>query len=142
MEFKDRLRSIRLSAGYKQKEFGKILGVSQQVISDLERGVSNPSNTLLRCLEYRYGDKEIGLDQAKQPLGSTISHEPEAYYPPEEEYLTFVRSLCVLFKDKDMARSAIKNLIYIEKLDGDKYDEILEKIFGAYVNLNHKKARD
>lgn len=61
-EFRDNIKNLRKTLGYTQIEFGKIIGVSQQVLSDLENGKSNPSKTLVKYLEYRFGDKMGGLD--------------------------------------------------------------------------------
>lgn len=56
MKFSDILKSIRKSICLNQSEFGKVVGLTQQAISELEKGKNKPSNTLLKFMEYRYGD--------------------------------------------------------------------------------------
>lgn len=44
--FKNRLREIRQEKNLTQEELGKLLGVSRQTISSIEKGQYNPSSKL------------------------------------------------------------------------------------------------
>ena len=46
MELINNLADFRKKAGYNQAEFGKLVGVSRQTISLIERGDYNPSVTV------------------------------------------------------------------------------------------------
>jgi len=141
----ENLETLRVRDGIKKKKLNEKIGVGNAFRKDTRRpskgtllAICQEFNVTMAWFSVRHGKNSPKSDEDAPE--STILHEPRAYYHPEEEQSTSVRSLCVLFQDKDRAQAAINDLIYIEKLDADKYDEILEKIFGAYVNLNHKKA--
>lgn len=55
-----RLAEIRREKKYKQTELAEILNVSQQVISNIERGVTMPDIELLKLIADIYN---ISLDQ-------------------------------------------------------------------------------
>lgn len=46
MSIKNRLKEYRAKVGLNQSEFGKLVGVSRQTISQIERGDYSPSVTL------------------------------------------------------------------------------------------------
>lgn len=53
MSIGKRIKRLRTEAGLLQSEFGKIAGVSAQVISNIERGYTRPSTELVnRCAKY------------------------------------------------------------------------------------------
>jgi transcriptional regulator with XRE-family HTH domain len=48
-----RIKSLRSESGLRQSELGKAVGVSSQVISNIERGYTRPSTELVnRCAKY------------------------------------------------------------------------------------------
>ncbi len=48
-----RIKELRTEAGLLQSEFGRIVGVSAQVISNIERGYTKPSTELVnQCAKY------------------------------------------------------------------------------------------
>lgn len=52
MEFQDKIKEIRTHLDISQDEFGKLLGLSQKIISDYEKGRRRPSyNTLVALTE-------------------------------------------------------------------------------------------
>lgn len=52
---KDRIRQVREELGASQKEFADKLNVSREAVAQWERGVKNPSATVLRLIEKEYG---------------------------------------------------------------------------------------
>lgn len=58
MEFSDTVREIRLRLGETQAEFGKRIGRSLNYVSELERGVREPSETVRHLIEYMTPDEE------------------------------------------------------------------------------------
>jgi len=58
MEFKIQFKKLRKCLNLKQLEFGKIIGHTQRGISELENGKRSPSKTLIKLLEYLYGNIE------------------------------------------------------------------------------------
>jgi len=56
MEFKILLKRLRKHIGLNQTQFGNIIGKDQKDVSELERGKRGPTKTLVKYLEYRYGN--------------------------------------------------------------------------------------
>ena len=53
MTISKRIKSLRSESGLRQSELGKAVGVSSQVISNIERGYTRPSTELVnRCAKY------------------------------------------------------------------------------------------
>ncbi len=104
MNFSKKLKNLRNSISCNQFEFGKMLGLSQQGVSDLENGKKKPSKTLLAYLEYRYNDifgkESIGIGSEKN-LSATISTND--------------------FIDGPRADRIIKNLSKLEQIDERGY---------------------
>lgn len=69
MEFKDRLRELRISRGYSQRELGKKLGMTNSAISMYERGEREPDYETLEAIadcfnvnmNYLLGRDDISL---------------------------------------------------------------------------------
>ena len=57
MELRNNLADFRKKAGYKQADLGKLVGVSRQTISLIERGDYNPSVTVALTIA-----KVLGVD--------------------------------------------------------------------------------
>lgn len=57
MEFSETVRDLRLSLGETQAEFGKRIGRSLNYVSELERGVRQPSETVRSLVEFMIPDK-------------------------------------------------------------------------------------
>ena len=55
MPLYNRLKEFRAKAGYNQQEMGRLIGVSRQTISLIERGDYSPSVTLARRLAQVLG---------------------------------------------------------------------------------------
>ena len=106
MDFKEKFKSLRISMGLSQMKFGEIFGLSQRVISDLERGTSKPSKTLIKYFEFRYGEN---MGPLSLPIAS-----PEVPYDAK--------------KDLNEGLNALR-IKYIEVLEENRYIKIeLDKI--------------
>ena len=70
MEIGKRFKIIRKSMGLNQTDFGKIFGLKYQTISDIERGIKEPSKTSVEYAKFRFGEN-FGLHQSGIPPGSS-----------------------------------------------------------------------
>lgn len=77
MEFKDRLRELRLQRGYSQIELGKRLGLSNSTISMYERGERNPDFETLDLIAD-YFNVDVSYLLGKE-LGSMYYLDPKLY---------------------------------------------------------------
>lgn len=98
MEFKDRLKELRLQRGYSQVELGKRLGLSNSTISMYERGERNPDfETLDLIADFFNVDVSYLLGRE---IGSMYYLDPRLYdiamRLSEDEEL-----LCLIEKTKD-----------------------------------------
>ena len=65
---KDRIKAVRLALKLSQREFGERLGVSRDVISNLEYGRVQPKELLLRHICALYGVNETWLLRGEGPM--------------------------------------------------------------------------
>ncbi|HIT54368.1 MAG TPA: helix-turn-helix transcriptional regulator [Candidatus Fimivicinus intestinavium] len=74
---KDRIKAVRLALKLSQREFGERLGVSRDVISNLEYGRVQPKELLLRHICELYGVREEWLLHGEGPMfiGDPSSHQ-------------------------------------------------------------------
>lgn len=70
----ERLLKLRKSLNLSQKEFGDKLGISQNHVSQIEKGTREPSEQLIKCLCYCFNLSEIWIK----------NEEGEMFIPPEE----------------------------------------------------------
>ena len=79
MNIQKRIKSLRAESGLHQSELGKAVGVSAQVISNIERGYTRPSTELVnRCAKYfgvpadyllgRTTEKYSTIEQKEAPI--------------------------------------------------------------------------
>jgi len=98
----ERIKKIRKQKGFSQTELGERIGVSQQVITNYERGMREPNiKTLLKIagaldvsLEALIGKKTIKPDdQTSRTLKNCF--EQVKQLPPEKQkaFITFVDAL-------------------------------------------------
>lgn len=59
---KDRLRTVRKHLNLSMADFGKSIGVSYDVISNLELGRTSPSESMLRLICFTHGVNRYYLD--------------------------------------------------------------------------------
>lgn len=98
MEFKDRLKELRLQRGYSQIELGKKLGLSNSTISMYERGERNPDFETLDLIADFF-NVDVSYLLGKE-VGSMYYLDPQLYdiaiRLSEDEEL-----LCLIEKTKD-----------------------------------------
>ena len=77
MEFKDRLKELRLQKGYSQVELGKNLGLSNSTISMYERGERQPDFETLDLIAD-YFNVDVSYLLGKE-IGSMYYLDPKLY---------------------------------------------------------------
>lgn len=80
----ERVKFVRKSKNLTQKVFGERLGISQTHISKIEKGIENPSETLLRFISYMYSVDykwlKTGAGTPKLETGSDAKGSINRYY--------------------------------------------------------------
>lgn len=115
---KDRIKAIRTAFKLSQREFGERLGVSRDVISNLEYGRVQPRELLLKHICKLYGVNEEWMLRGE---GEMFAGDP----PPDqraEEALRIFKSLRPEFQD--YALEQIRNLVKLQG-NGKAGDETL-----------------
>jgi transcriptional regulator with XRE-family HTH domain len=116
MEINKKIKLLRKDLGLSQTEFGKIVGLSQNVISDIERGRANPSKTLVAYLKYRYGYIFSDLKDIEE--AREIAASGKQRYCLES----------TLFQQKELARDVNYELLKLERLHPDALIEVKDFI--------------
>lgn len=101
-EIGNRMRSLRKLVAPNQAIFAKSLGISANFVSDLERGITGPSMTLLLLIELRYAITPEQILTGKGFCLNKVIHQP--------------------FNDKGPAKPSIKELPAPYKLDNQIND--------------------
>ena len=109
---KDRIKAIRIALKLSQREFGERLGVSRDVISNLEYGRVQPKELLLRHICELYGGNEEWLFHGEGRMFAGDS------YPDQraEEALRIFKSLRPVFQD--YALEQIRSLVKLQENSG------------------------
>lgn len=77
MTISKRIKSLRTESGLHQSELGKAVGVSAQVISNIERGYTKPSTELVnRCAKYFGVPADYLLGRTTSKYSTTEQKEP------------------------------------------------------------------
>lgn len=71
------LRAARVNKGYNQKEAAKLIGVSENVISNWERYVSFPNVRHIKRIEEVYGVSYNDIDFLPKDNGLTVTEKSE-----------------------------------------------------------------
>lgn len=71
--FPDSLKEIRLALGKSQQEFGRLLRMSRRQISELERGVANPTYETIMLIGRLFGFR---LAFVSVPFDDTLAAGP------------------------------------------------------------------
>lgn len=61
MNANERMKEFRLHLKLSQSDFGKVIGLEQGSVSDLERGRANVSDTIQKLLAQKYGVRKNWL---------------------------------------------------------------------------------
>lgn len=104
-----RIKSVRETLHLSQREFGEKLGVSRDVISNLEYGRVQPKELLLRHICDLYGVNEDWLKTGK----GKMFHDNNVYNQKLEEALKIFHSLRPEFQD--YALEQIKLLVKLQE---------------------------
>jgi transcriptional regulator with XRE-family HTH domain len=119
----ERIKDLRISRGFKGNIFSKSLKISASYLSRVERGVNEPSDTLLSQIEARYGIRmewlktgkgpkaapsiAIGAEGVKERNGAYASARfPKALMPLLAEVVKIMQS------DDDMPKKALEHIIH------------------------------
>lgn len=106
---KDRIKAIRIALKLSQREFGERLGVSRDVISNLEYGRVQPKELLLRhiCELYSVNEEWLFHGEGRMFAGDSCSDQRV------EEALRIFKSLRPAFRD--YALEQIRSLVKLQE---------------------------
>jgi transcriptional regulator with XRE-family HTH domain len=148
----ERIKELRITKDKNQKEFGEIIGYSDAYLSEIERGVKEPSMEFLKALEEkfdvspayilygisksrwdtikRYFQSEEVPEESIQKLGSLLyspegDHQSGAVRQPEGEYLP-TSTKKVLDNVKKILESGNETMIDALKANIKAFLEIVE----------------
>ncbi len=102
VKMSERIKKIRRQKGFSQTELGERIGVSQQVITNYERGIREPNiETLLKIagaldvsLETLIGEKPIKPDdQTSRALQKCFDQIKKLPVEKQKAFITFVDAL-------------------------------------------------
>ncbi len=118
----DRIREIRKALGLTQESFGKTLGVKKSAISQIENGVNNLSDQMIKaiCREYSVNEDWLRYGIGERFVINTVDAELAGYMgallgqrdPEKNKYALLVLKLMVdewdlVYKNID----TIKNIL-------------------------------
>lgn len=83
-----RIKHIRELKGLTQQEFASSLGITQGFLSEIERGIKPPSETLLLLIAYRYA---INYDWLRTGEGEIFLILEK--FPPDNEIFEIIQLL-------------------------------------------------
>ena len=86
MTLGERIKYVRKSNKLNQTQFAKILGISQTHVSKIEKGVENPSETLLRFIAYMFA---VDLGWLKNEV-SEKKHIAKVTFDKRRQHLEFL----------------------------------------------------
>lgn len=113
MNIQKRIKSLRTESGLHQSELGKAVGVSAQVISNIERGYTKPSTELVnRCAKY------FGV-----PADYLLGRITEKYSTTEQKEAP---TLSAKIKDRmDQLQLNQSDLITKSEISEDSFEDIM-----------------
>ena len=108
-QLKDRIKAIRIALKLSQREFGERLGVSRDVISNLEYGRVQPKELLLRhiCELYSVNEEWLFHGEGRMFAGDSCPDQRV------EEALRIFKSLRPAFQD--YALEQIRSLVKLQE---------------------------
>lgn len=134
-----RLKNLRESVGWSQKEFGKEIGVSSNTVQSWEKDTYPKGDALIRISELLNCSIDWLLtgegDSIYMPAHLVMRESSNVY---ELQHMALVRG----FQDKQRALSINKNLIELESLDNETFKHIDGYINGTVDvlrRMNQKK---
>lgn len=104
-----RFKEIRKSKGLTQAEFGSVLGVSRDVIANIENGRNDLSDLMIRSLMGSFTDvNETWLRTGEGEMYAPITREQEianivsAIYQNKDEFRTKLIEMLVMMNEEQM----------------------------------------
>ena len=145
MTLGERFKYVRKNNKFNQVDFAKILGISQTHVSKIEKGVENPSETLLRFVSYMFA---INLEWLKNETGtphenkglrdifdaSRKQSEDLMKLMTDAELMEFLDSFCYL--------NALYKFFFNEKkgFDDECFESLTNVMQSFFVLALHKKT--
>lgn len=77
MEFGDKIKALRESRGYMQKDVAGELGIAPNTLSGYERGLRKPDSNILKKIAHYYGVSVDDLLEADTTLKALEQDMPE-----------------------------------------------------------------
>lgn len=124
----EQIKEIRQKYGLSQQEFGSRLGVTHAHISKIESGKENPSETLLKLIQYEFNVKVEGIPSA------------DTTKPKIKKYLSMLYEIIV---QGNMSDGCLYNLEFIlaafitilqETKSSGMYQELLLESLGGIID--------
>ena len=105
----NRIKAVRAALKLSQREFGEKLGVSRDVISNIEYGRVAPKELLLRLICQQYGVNDHWLETGEGEMFDSNPHQAEKL----DEALSIFKTLRPEFQD--YALEQIKKLAELQE---------------------------
>nr|DAZ33156.1 MAG TPA: putative zinc finger/helix-turn-helix protein, YgiT family [Caudoviricetes sp.] len=105
------IKEIRQKYRLSQQEFGSRLGVTHAHISKIESGKENPSETLLKLIQYEFNVKTEGIPSAK-------TTKPKIYLVDVEKIQK--ARLNMGLSQSDLAQQSGVSFLAVNRLEGKK----------------------
>lgn len=115
MTLGERINFVRKDNKLNQKDFAKLLGISQTHVSKIEHGIENPSETLLLFISYKFA---VNIDWLKNEEGSYNNINgcsAESYF----DKLIYIRHKIeekATYMNTDSIWEYVDSIMYFEKL--------------------------
>lgn len=74
---KDRIKKLRKSLNFTQKEFGEKIGVASNTVTNYETGLREPSNAVITSICREFNVNEEWLRNGEGEMFNQIPHETE-----------------------------------------------------------------
>ncbi|MBM7624752.1 helix-turn-helix domain-containing protein [Sporohalobacter salinus] len=134
MKFKDRFKKLRKENSLTQKELGEKIGISEQAVSNYERGNRNPDHSMLTkianffdcSIDYLLGQVDQRNPNTENKKANKIKQALEDDEDLQEfwEQLSTREDLKLMFKQtKDLSPESIHRIIEIVKIIEDEERE-------------------
>ena len=115
MTLGERIFFVRKSNNLNQKDFAKMLGISQTHVSKIESGAENPSETLLLFISYQFAVSMEWLKEEKGNYTGNFGSSVKASF----DRLSFVRHKIeekATYMNTDSIWEYVDSISYLEKI--------------------------
>ena len=147
MTLGERFKYVRKHNKLNQVDFAKILGISQTHVSKIEKGIENPSETLLRFVSYMFA---INLEWLKSETGTPhdykgLKGEFDVKKKHSEDLMKWMNDSELMdFLDSFGYLNSICKLFFTENkgFDDDCLKSLKHVMQALFVLTFHKKTTD